>query len=70
MVVADGSVTLSLVDMYKRCALKSCGTDLLSQMMVKSWTSRLVRFIPPCLYISAAVASEPAAFQLVSFFIA
>ena len=65
MVVADGSVTLSLVDMYKRC-----GMDLLSEMMVKSSSSRLVRFIPPCLYISAVIASEPAVFPLVSFFIA
>ena len=49
-------------------SLKSGGMDLLSQMMVKSLTSRLVRFIPPCLYISGVSASEPAAFPLVSFF--
>ena len=38
--------------------------------MVNSWTNRLVRFIPPCLYISAAIASEPTDFPLVGFFIA
>ena len=38
-------------------SLKPCGTDLVSQMIVKSWTSRLVRFIPLCLYISVAIAS-------------
>ena len=66
MVVADGSVTRSLVDMYKRCVFEvlrdgSAVTDD-GEALDKSFSE-----VYPSVYISTRTASEPAAFSLVSF---
>ena len=51
-------------------SLNSCGTPLLSQISLNSFARLFVRFMTPYLYISAAIASGPAAFPLESFLIA
>ena len=51
-------------------SLISCEVALLSQILLNSFTRLFVRFIPPYLNISAAIAYGPAAFSLESFLIA